>query len=248
MERAEEQRDESQLADEAAVSVLLLAFAIFSGLTGFMLLFRRYAERQRQLGRTSMCFGCVELGEATVANGARNVGVATARSPESMSHRRREQLEESSVAALELLPVDQFRAITPDEVECSLCMVALQELEAVKKLPCGHMFHVQCVDRWLIQTQKHQRRRCPLCNAEPITAMQVVCPPGVSTGDTIQLKQPNGVFNVTVPAGVRPGGVFHLHLPAAVLGTPSGSDDASQPVANAQPAASASASELPSSC
>jgi len=67
-------------------------------------------------------------------------------------------------------------------------------------------------------------------------------------GDTIQLKQPNGVFNVTVPAGVRPGGVFHLHLPAAVLGTPSGSDDASQPVANAQPAASASASESPSSC
>jgi len=116
-------------------------------------------------------------------------------------------------------------------------MVGLQEADAVRKLPCGHIFHVQCVDRWLMDSQKHQRRRCPLCNSDPIAAMQVVCPPGVSPGATIQLRQSNGNFNVTVPVGVRPGDLFHVHLPAALPGGgPSGGAAGSSSVAGSSDA------------
>lgn len=214
--RSDSIQEQSQLADEAAISVLLLAFTIFSGLTGLMLLFRKYAERQRARGRTTLCFGCIELGEGPGVVDAHQM-VAADRGNDSLTTARRELVEESSIAALELLPIDHFHTQGQDEeVECSLCMVGLQEADVVRKLPCGHMFHVACVDRWLIESQKHQRRRCPLCNSDPIAAMQVVCPPGVAAGSTIQLKQPNGNFNVTVPAGVHPGDVFHVHLPAAI--------------------------------
>ena len=103
---------------------------------------------------------------------------------DALANRRRELVEESSVAALELLQIEHFHAQgnEDEEVECSLCMVGLGEGDAVRKLPCGHVFHVECVDRWLMESQKHQKRRCPLCNTDPISAMQVVCPAGVSAG------------------------------------------------------------------
>lgn len=41
---------------------------------------------------------------------------------------------------------------------CTVCLVDFEDEEAVKKLPCGHVFHAQCVDTWL-QTA----HVCPLC-------------------------------------------------------------------------------------
>ncbi|KAL3892609.1 MAG: hypothetical protein SGPRY_014965 [Prymnesium sp.] len=141
-------RQDAQFADEAAVSILLLAFVVFSGLTGCMLLFRRYVEFQRAQGRTSLCFGCIHLGEAPVME-TRTMPNANGNS-EAFSNRRLEMLEESSIAALELLPIENFtnqNRSSNEEPECSLCMAPLQEDDTIRKLPCGHIFHLNCVGK-----------------------------------------------------------------------------------------------------
>lgn len=46
--------------------------------------------------------------------------------------------------------------------------------EMVRTLPrCGHSYHTKCIDRWLLDSQAHQRRRCPLCNTDPIETVAV---------------------------------------------------------------------------
>lgn len=46
---------------------------------------------------------------------------------------------------------------------CSICLGEVQEEDATRKLPCGHVFHVDCIDTWLQQCNK-----CPLCRSQPI--------------------------------------------------------------------------------
>ena len=43
---------------------------------------------------------------------------------------------------------------------CSICMDTYEEGDAYRVLPCGHRFHIECVDKWLRSTSLC----CPLCN------------------------------------------------------------------------------------
>lgn len=56
----------------------------------------------------------------------------------------------------------RFPDATPEELSGGpLCVVCREELRtSVKKLPCGHLFHVNCLRGWLEQTQE-----CPTCRA-----------------------------------------------------------------------------------
>jgi hypothetical protein len=45
--------------------------------------------------------------------------------------------------------------------ECCVCKVNFEAGEQVKELPCVHVFHPECVDRWL-----QQRNFCPMCRYE----------------------------------------------------------------------------------
>lgn len=59
--------------------------------------------------------------------------------------------------------------------ECAVCLGAVKEGEMVRQLPdCGHMYHVECIDRWLAA-----HRTCPLCRSEldPFKANSDVLPP-----------------------------------------------------------------------
>ncbi|KAG8088537.1 hypothetical protein GUJ93_ZPchr0010g10878 [Zizania palustris] len=42
---------------------------------------------------------------------------------------------------------------------CCVCISRFCDGEEVRRLPCGHAFHRDCVDRWLALC----RRTCPLC-------------------------------------------------------------------------------------
>ena len=41
---------------------------------------------------------------------------------------------------------------------CSICMSTFEEGEMVRLLPCQHLYHAECVDKWLFQ-----KNVCPLC-------------------------------------------------------------------------------------
>ena len=52
----------------------------------------------------------------------------------------------------------------PEEEEADKCTICLSEFEVeedVRRLPCMHLFHVECVDQWL-----GQNKRCPICRAD----------------------------------------------------------------------------------
>ena len=45
--------------------------------------------------------------------------------------------------------------------ECPICKEMYQEDEVIKELYCGHIYHTQCIERWL-----QQEKKCPCCNTE----------------------------------------------------------------------------------
>ena len=57
--------------------------------------------------------------------------------------------------------------------ECRICLSKIRLGEATRRLPCRHVFHRDCVDRWLLSC----KRTCPLCrvyvadgNKQPVAA------------------------------------------------------------------------------
>ncbi|WJZ80255.1 hypothetical protein VitviT2T_000189, partial [Vitis vinifera] len=44
-------------------------------------------------------------------------------------------------------------------VECAVCLCTIEEGEEIRELRCGHMFHRDCLDRWV----GHRNGTCPLC-------------------------------------------------------------------------------------
>lgn len=50
---------------------------------------------------------------------------------------------------------------------CAICMEDVEEGMSTRRLGCLHAYHAGCIDRWLCTGH----RRCPLCNADPITGL-----------------------------------------------------------------------------
>ncbi|KAL8566460.1 hypothetical protein ACOMHN_015096 [Nucella lapillus] len=45
--------------------------------------------------------------------------------------------------------------------KCTICLSEFEEGEDVRRLPCMHLFHMDCVDQWL-STNKN----CPICRVD----------------------------------------------------------------------------------
>lgn len=45
--------------------------------------------------------------------------------------------------------------------KCTICLSEFEVEEDVRRLPCMHLFHVECVDQWL-----GQNKRCPICRVD----------------------------------------------------------------------------------
>ncbi|KAJ1693914.1 hypothetical protein LUZ63_010612 [Rhynchospora breviuscula] len=44
--------------------------------------------------------------------------------------------------------------------ECCVCLSSIKCSDTTRRLPCGHSFHKNCVDRWLLGLRQ---KTCPLC-------------------------------------------------------------------------------------
>lgn len=45
-----------------------------------------------------------------------------------------------------------------DEQECAVCLSNFEDGDTLRRLPCGHHYHKDCIDDWLLR-----RKVCPLC-------------------------------------------------------------------------------------
>jgi hypothetical protein len=61
--------------------------------------------------------------------------------------------------------------LTGSSFECALCLEPANAGHHVRRLACMHTFHTQCIDQWIMTEQAGTRRRCPLCNADPVTGV-----------------------------------------------------------------------------
>ena len=83
--------------------------------------------------------------------------------------REQQRLERRALEAIQRLPSMLWGGAR--NAECSLCMEGFKRGEVVRKLPCGHQYHLNCIDRWLVHGQRnHAARRCPLCGRNPLDA------------------------------------------------------------------------------
>lgn len=48
-----------------------------------------------------------------------------------------------------------------EQDECPICKEMYQEEEIIKELHCGHIYHTQCIEKWL-----ELEKKCPCCNTE----------------------------------------------------------------------------------
>ena len=90
--------------------------------------------------------------------------------PDTMSYEQLLQLEDNvgnvskglSSQQIDLLPVTKYKKkLYSENFQCIICMEEFEEKEKVKLLPCGHIFHINCIKQWLLK-----QKSCPFCKSE----------------------------------------------------------------------------------
>ncbi|KAJ2843879.1 hypothetical protein J3B02_005135 [Coemansia erecta] len=51
-----------------------------------------------------------------------------------------------------------------DQLECAICLDEIHIGDVIRILPCPHLFHSECIDRWLL----YQSSFCPLCKRDTL--------------------------------------------------------------------------------
>ncbi|CAI0428864.1 unnamed protein product [Linum tenue] len=51
----------------------------------------------------------------------------------------------------------------PKSADCAVCLSEFAKGESVRRLDCKHLFHRDCVDKWLTAAAAHGVSSCPLC-------------------------------------------------------------------------------------
>ncbi|KPU74712.1 uncharacterized protein Dana_GF21695, isoform D [Drosophila ananassae] len=66
------------------------------------------------------------------------------------------------IGLMQHLPIGTYDGCSKKSRECVICMAELSVGEAVRYLPCMHIYHVNCIDDWLLRSLT-----CPSC-LEPV--------------------------------------------------------------------------------
>ncbi|XP_052854858.1 RING finger protein 11 isoform X1 [Drosophila gunungcola] len=68
------------------------------------------------------------------------------------------------IGLMQHLPIGIYDGSSKKARECVICMAEFCVDEAVRYLPCMHIYHVKCIDDWLLRSLT-----CPSC-LEPVDA------------------------------------------------------------------------------
>ncbi|XAR68239.1 hypothetical protein NMG60_11003308 [Bertholletia excelsa] len=61
-------------------------------------------------------------------------------------------------------PAVRFESMCKDQQECSVCLTEFVPEAEINHLPCGHLFHKLCLEKWL----KYWNVTCPLCRTRMV--------------------------------------------------------------------------------
>ncbi|XP_014774751.1 E3 ubiquitin-protein ligase RNF165 isoform X2 [Octopus bimaculoides] len=53
------------------------------------------------------------------------------------------------------------RSVEEENEKCIICLCEFEHGEDIRRLPCMHLFHISCVDQWLVTNTK-----CPICRVD----------------------------------------------------------------------------------
>ncbi|KAL5577762.1 hypothetical protein UlMin_019461 [Ulmus minor] len=68
-------------------------------------------------------------------------------------------LSKISIQKLPSLKYHHSSELLSQEFSCSICLQKVKEKDSVRRLPkCGHFFHLDCIDQWLLR-----QGSCPMC-------------------------------------------------------------------------------------
>ena len=90
--------------------------------------------------------------------------------PDAMSYEQLLQLEEEAGKVCKGLTKEQIKNLPTDKYDkkkynecyqCIICMEEFNEGEEVTLLPCEHIFHMECIEKWLLK-----EKTCPFCKSE----------------------------------------------------------------------------------
>ncbi|CAM8926389.1 unnamed protein product [Rhodiola kirilowii] len=65
--------------------------------------------------------------------------------------------------SLELTTFADLAAQSPCDEACAVCLNWMEEEDPVRRLKCCHVFHAECLDKWILYDHDHVT--CPLCRA-----------------------------------------------------------------------------------
>lgn len=72
------------------------------------------------------------------------------------------RVKKLSEAAFDKIPIIKFDIQTHKNNSCTICYCDFEENEDLKKLPCEHLFHEDCIKPWLLNNNLN----CPICRAD----------------------------------------------------------------------------------
>ncbi|CAF0889385.1 unnamed protein product [Didymodactylos carnosus] len=85
--------------------------------------------------------------------------------------RLQRRLEKAAKTALNKISLVSVNEEPQPEQTCVICLDLVKSGDVLRQLVCGHAFHQDCVDPWLLD-----KRHCPLCNLDILTAYCIPVP------------------------------------------------------------------------
>ena len=79
------------------------------------------------------------------------------------------EYEDVLVPSFEKIPINVIKQSDISRGDCPICLEPFKLRQHAKKLPCEHMFHKKCIDRWL-----NRSHLCPCCRNDINTTMESV--------------------------------------------------------------------------
>ena len=73
--------------------------------------------------------------------------------------RKREILTRQALAHLEVFRLEDGESARSEE--CAVCLEVIKLDQQMRRLPCSHAYHRECIDSWLLK-----KRKCPLCKLD----------------------------------------------------------------------------------